>query len=115
MSDNFDFTILQPYKKVVDYFLFDASAGTMPGGTGETFNWDSLRAYDQQIPFFLSGGIGPLHAEVLKSDWMQQFSPFALDVNSRFEVTPGVKNIELLERFINEIRKQDKIKHEVSG
>jgi len=104
MVDNFDFQKLEPYKAYVDYFLFDAPAGTLPGGTGNTFNWDALRAYDQQIPYFLSGGISLMHSQAMKSDWMENFPPYALDINSKFEISPGVKNLEWVARFIEEIR-----------
>lgn len=103
ITDDFDFLTLEPYKPFVDYFLFDTpSVGK--GGSGQVFNWDLLKRYDQQIPFFLSGGIGPMHAEVVKSDWVQQFNPYALDINSRFETAPGVKNVEWLKLFFDKIR-----------
>lgn len=103
VGEDFNFFSLEPFKEFVDYFLFDSVTANR-GGSGQTFNWDLLKRYDQQVPFFLSGGIGPMHAEAMKSDWVQQFHPYALDINSKFESAPGMKNIAWLSRFINEIR-----------
>lgn len=103
VGEDFDFLLLEPYKPVVDYFLFD-SATAARGGSGQTFNWDLLKRYDQQVPYFLSGGIGPMHAQAMKSDWVKELDPFALDINSKFETAPGMKNIAVLEKFMSEIR-----------
>ncbi len=103
VSDDFNFMELEVFKPYVDFFLFDSPSPSR-GGSGQTFNWDLLKRYDQTIPFFLSGGIGPMHAEAMKSDWVQQFHPYALDINSKFETAPGMKNIDWLTRFIKEIR-----------
>ncbi len=93
-----------------DFFLFDtlSSAG---GGSGELFNWSVLDEGDISKPFFLAGGIslGSLHLlkEFLRSarSFKDQF--YALDINSRFEVSPGVKNIELCKAMIEEIKQWD--------
>lgn len=96
-----DAEIMQ-YCGPVDYLLFD-SAGTGRGGTGRKFNWEVLRKVRVGAPFFLSGGIGPDDAPALRS---LGFAGMAgVDINSRFELAPGVKDIGLLKAFFLEIRK----------
>ena len=93
---------LKAYYGVVHYFLFD-TAGEGQGGTGRKFNWDLMRDYSIPVPFLLSGGIGPDDAKAIRELDLLYFH--GVDVNSRFEIAPGQKNIELLKGFINEIRK----------
>lgn len=102
VGEDFDFLSLNAYKPVVDYFLFDTPSPSR-GGSGQTFNWDVLKYYDQQVPFFLSGGIGPMHAEVIKSDWVQDLNPYGIDLNSKFETSPAIKNIAWLGDFISKL------------
>ncbi|HOY49614.1 MAG TPA: phosphoribosylanthranilate isomerase [Chryseolinea sp.] len=100
VGDDFDFEITKPYKSVADYFLFDTK-GKHHGGNASTFNWDLLKQYDQDIPFFLSGGLSPENMnEVAKLDGM---NIHALDVNSGVEASPGVKDISKLKQLINHI------------
>ena len=102
VDDNFDFDKVKPYEKVADYFLFDTKT-SLHGGSGEKFNWDILNQYSGHKPFFLSGGIGPGDVKnILKINHPKLTG---LDLNSRFEDEPGLKNIEKLRKFINEIRK----------
>jgi len=100
IKDEFDFTTLKPYEAFVDYFLFDTK-GKLPGGNGVTFDWTVLENYPSKKPFFLSGGIGletlPKLEEFLKSKASNYC--YALDINSKFEIAPGLKNVEELERF----------------
>ncbi len=91
-----------PFMPVSDYFLFD-TASPAYGGTGRQFNWDLLNGYQLQQPFFLSGGIGPDDAEAVKQ-WLHP-ALFALDVNSRFEISPGVKDIDKVAGFLKNIKK----------
>jgi len=93
---------LERYRSVVDLFLFD-SAGEGGGGTGRKFDWDLLQHMNIRVPYLLSGGIGPGDAEVLKSSCFTGMA--GIDINSRFELSPGMKDIKLLRRFINELRK----------
>ncbi len=65
IKDNFDFSVLEPYEDVCDFFLFDTK-GKLPGGNGYTFNWNVLKNYPSTKPFFLSGGIGLDQIEKLK-------------------------------------------------
>ncbi|MAB48082.1 MAG: N-(5'-phosphoribosyl)anthranilate isomerase [Flavobacteriaceae bacterium] len=100
IKDEFDFSQLQPYEDVVDYFLFDTK-GKLPGGNGYTFNWDVLKEYPSTKPYFLSGGIGLEEIDNVLSFLQKQESKycFAIDINSKFEIKPGLKTVEKLERF----------------
>ena len=100
VEDSFDFAVLEPYKPFVDFFLFDTK-GNERGGNGVTFDWNVLRKYDGEKPFFLSGGIGLEELVQIEAfDW-SGLNLYALDVNSRFEDSPGLKNIELVRELIN--------------
>ena len=102
-----DFKQTEPYTGIVDYFLFDTK-GKSVGGNGEKFDWSVLSAYDGNTPFLLSGGIGPNDAEVLTS----HFSPLTskkcvgIDLNSRFEIAPGLKDINKLKDFLNALNNE---------
>jgi phosphoribosylanthranilate isomerase len=89
------------YEDCCNYFLFDTKADK-PGGTGLTFDHSVLKNYHLDILFFLGGGIGPEHADELLS--LGHPMLYAIDINSRFEIKPGIKNITLLKEFINEIK-----------
>ena len=71
----------------------------MPGGNGRGFNWELLANYPSKKPFFLSGGIGPDDTEKIKQLIKTELPLFAVDVNSKFELSPGNKNIELINAF----------------
>jgi phosphoribosylanthranilate isomerase len=96
VGENFDFAQLKPYEAVADYFLFDTK-GKQAGGNGITFNWELLRDYPSEKPFFLSGGIQPEHAALIRSLSLPQL--YAIDVNSGFETAPGHKDVGLLKEF----------------
>ncbi|MET2986163.1 phosphoribosylanthranilate isomerase [Aureibaculum conchae] len=100
IKDKFDFSILKPYESVCDYFLFDTK-GKNPGGNGYTFNWSVLRDYPSTKPYFLSGGIGLEEIEkletFLKSDASRHCQ--VIDVNSKFEIEAGLKDVEKLKKF----------------
>lgn len=100
IKDELDFSQLQPYEDVVDYFLFDTK-GKLPGGNGYTFNWDVLKDYPSTTPYFLSGGIGLEEINNVISFLQREESKYcyAVDINSKFEIKPGLKTIEKLERF----------------
>ena len=104
VKDSFDFKVLVPYENVVDYFLFDTK-GKLPGGNGTTFDWAVLKDYPSTKSYFLSGGIGVEHLEQLKKITDDKF--YAVDVNSCFEIEPGLKNPEIVKRFISEIKSAD--------
>ena len=99
VGPDFNFGQLNNYKPHCDYFLFDTQ-GAYYGGNGESFDWQILDRYDNQKPYFLSGGIGPSHAESLAA--LAQASPalHAIDLNSGFETAPGLKDTALLGQFL---------------
>ena len=96
---------IQKYKEyvgAVDYFLFDTKCKTV-GGSGQQFDWLVLDEYDGDVPFLLSGGIGPEDAFRIRTFHHSQC--VGIDLNSRFEIEPGVKDVEKLNKFLNEIKK----------
>ncbi len=93
---------IEKYRGVVDRFLFD-SAGKGYGGTGQKFDWKVLEHLRVPAPFLLSGGIGPGDAGTLRTISLKGL--MGIDINSRFELSPGRKDIEQLKEFIIEIRK----------
>ncbi len=108
VGTTFSFERLTPYESYCDYFLFDTK-GPLPGGNGFTFDWHLMRSYTSHVPFFLSGGIGPADipklSEFLASPLAQKCH--AIDVNSKFEISPGLKNQKELQIFINKLRKEN--------
>lgn len=100
MQEAFDFELLLPYENLVDFYLFDTK-GKLPGGNGYTFNWNVLNAYPSKKPYFLSGGIGLGEVHQLESFLKTPVSKYchAIDVNSKFEIAPGLKNIEKLKEL----------------
>lgn len=101
VDEQFEFSKLEAYSGVCDYFLFDTK-GHVPGGTGQKFNWQLLENYQGEIPFFLSGGIGPDDLEAIRHFSHPRWR--GIDVNSGFEIEPALKNIEKVKNFIFEIR-----------
>lgn len=101
VGEEFSFDVLQPYVGHVDYFLFDTK-GAQPGGNGTTFNWNLLTTYDLPVPYFLAGGLGLEQVEALRN--LRLPGLFALDLNSRFETEPGVKDVGLLEQMFTSLR-----------
>jgi len=102
IDEDFDFTVLAAYLDVADYFLFDTKTKTH-GGSGETFNWSVLDRYTYNKPYFLSGGIDLEHATAIKN--ISDDRLYALDINSRFETEPGLKDAEKIKEFIKEMTK----------
>ena len=100
--DNYDFKKLLPYQKFCNYFLFDTK-GKLPGGNGYAFDWEILKDYTLNTPFFLSGGIGPEHVSKIKKLLKTNLPIYAIDINSKFETKPGFKKIEIIEDFKNKI------------
>lgn len=96
-----DFETLTPYADCVDRFVFDSKSPAR-GGSGLKFDWNLLRFYTFPVDFMLGGGIGPDDAEAIAALSHPRLA--GLDLNSRFEVIPGVKNSNLLKSFINKIR-----------
>ena len=91
-------TLTAPYLSCVDFFLFDTpSAGY--GGSGKAFDWSALQSYRGSVPFILSGGIGPGSLEELRA--FRHPRCVGIDLNSRFETEPGIKDVALLRDFIH--------------
>jgi phosphoribosylanthranilate isomerase len=100
IDEEFDFSALEPYLVVVDYFLFDTKTKAH-GGSGKTFNWSVLDRYTYTKPYFLSGGIDLEHVPAIKN--INDERLYALDINSRFEIEPGLKDAEKIKEFIKEV------------
>lgn len=98
---DFDWSTIKPYEEQVDFFLFDTQSPHY-GGTGKSFDWTVLKDYPSEKPYFLSGGIGPDNFQEAY-DLMDE-RLYALDINSRFEVEPGIKNIELIDKTLDYIK-----------
>lgn len=99
ISDRFNWSTVPTYE-TADYYLFDTQS-TQHGGTGNRFDWTLLKGYTGDKPFFLSGGI----SAATIADALQLDDPrlYALDLNSRFETAPGVKDITLLKNTLQTI------------
>jgi phosphoribosylanthranilate isomerase len=102
IKNDFDFETLKPYESSVDYFLFDTK-GKHPGGNGFVFDWSVLKKYNSKIPFILSGGIGLNEAEAVKEIMKSDLPVYALDLNSKFEIQPALKDTVSLKEFLNKI------------
>lgn len=96
-----DLSATSGYEGLCDFFLFDTPT-TGFGGSGRTFDWRILQYYCGSTPFLLSGGIGPDSLESLHNFHHNLWA--GIDLNSRFEVTPGIKNVQLLTNFIQQIK-----------
>lgn len=105
LDESFIFSQLNNYKPHVDFFLFDAK-GDGYGGNGVTFDWSILKKYDNQKPYFLAGGISLDNLDELASITPK---PYAFDVNSKFEVEPGVKDIEKIGELIAKMRERKSV------
>ncbi|SNR33768.1 phosphoribosylanthranilate isomerase [Hymenobacter mucosus] len=101
VGDTLDVAVLLPYVGSCDYFLFDTKGG-QPGGNGTAFNWDLLADYNLPVPYFLAGGLELAQAEALRN--LRLPGLFALDLNSRFETAPGVKDPERLRQMFAALR-----------
>lgn len=99
IKDTFDFSILEDYEAVVDKFLFDTK-GKEKGGNGYTFDWSVLKKYNSQKPFILSGGIGLEELAAVQELQATGLPLYAIDVNSKFEDKPGLKNIKELNKLM---------------
>ncbi len=100
IDERFDWSVLNAYETAVDYFLFDTRSAAR-GGTGTPFDWGLLRGNPTAKPFFLSGGIGPENLrDALR---LGDSRLYALDLNSRFEREPGLKDTALLQRTLHTI------------
>ena len=101
-EENID-ELVDPFQNVCHFFMFDTAplGGVEPGGTGLQFDWSILEKAKINKPFFLSGGIDLEDSKKIKS--FEHPCLFAVDVNSRFEISPGIKDMKKVERFITEL------------
>jgi phosphoribosylanthranilate isomerase len=90
------------YEAEIDYFLFDTDS-ILYGGTGQHFNWELIKGSNIPKPYFLSGGIGPNDIQGIQVMEKTKAGKtlLALDINSQFELTPGMKDLEKIKIFIN--------------
>lgn len=97
--------MIRPYMDVCDMFMFD-TMGAGYGGTGKKFDWNLLKGTSVGKPFFLSGGIQPEDTQSLKEFENEPVAKamFAVDINSKFETSPGVKDMKKVEEFIKQIK-----------
>ena len=102
---------IRSYDDACDYYLFDASPPTpllkergaqQLGGTGNQFDWKLLSKSSIEKPFFLAGGIGL--QDVVKAKTFGHPDLFAVDINSKFEISPGVKDLDLVKMFAHVLR-----------
>lgn len=111
LNEEFKFeSILSSYANTCSYYLFD-TMGSSYGGTGKKFNWDVLKNYHSDKPFFLSGGIEFSDIEKIKNFYGQPEAEnlYAIDINSRFEISPGIKDLQLVKQFIQKLNHSNNI------
>lgn len=96
---------IKDYQEIADMFLFDTD-GMGYGGTGKKFNWSMLKGININKPFFLSGGIGPDDVNELAAFIKDPVAKdlFSIDVNSKFETIPGLKDMQAVEKFVKAIK-----------
>lgn len=97
-----DINKYKEYVGAADLFLFDTKCKTV-GGSGEQFDWQVLQAYDGDVPFLLSGGIGPDDAERVRN--FHHPKCIGIDLNSKFEIEPALKDVEKLKQFLVKVKR----------
>jgi phosphoribosylanthranilate isomerase len=107
VDENFNFDQLNAYAQSVDYFLFDTKTDAH-GGSGKAFNWEVLNRYQLNVPFFLSGGLSLDNLEKIKN--IKHPALYGVDLNSRFETEPGMKDTDKLRKAFNILRANE---HEI--
>lgn len=100
ISDASDLAVCPAYETLCDFFLFDTKT-PLYGGSGQSFDWNVLQQYNGKTPFLLSGGISAGDTARLKQFSHPRWA--GIDLNSRFETAPGVKDAALLKAFIKQI------------
>jgi len=108
VSSEIDLRQTNAYEPFVEYFLFDTKSDKY-GGTGKRFDWSVLEAYRGNVPFLLSGGIGLEQVNDLRAFAHPMMT--GIDLNSRFELSPAIKNIETVERFVSHLIGRDAARH----
>lgn len=100
IHDDFDFAACDAFKAHCSYFLFDTKTESH-GGSGEKFDWNILKLYDNEKPFFLSGGISLPDIERIRQ--FENLNMHAVDVNSLFETAPAMKDINMVKVFVKRL------------
>lgn len=103
VGTDFDFSVVVIYENIVDAFLFDTK-GAEKGGNGIAFDWGILKNYPSQKPFILSGGISLKNTSEIKNILATNLPLVAIDVNSKFEIKPGLKDISSLKKLIKTLK-----------
>ncbi len=103
VDESFDFEILKSYEVYCDFFLFDTKT-PQHGGSGLKFDWNKLKEYSLSKPIFLSGGIMEDDVDEIKCLNIKQL--YSVDINSKFEIEPALKDIKMVERFAQKLRQQ---------
>lgn len=101
IAEAYNFKVTKTYEGTCDYFLFDTKTDAY-GGSGQKFDWNILNEYTGETPFLLSGGIAPDDAKAILKIVHPKFA--GIDLNSKFELSPGLKNLDLLSSFLRELR-----------
>jgi phosphoribosylanthranilate isomerase len=101
IDEAFNFSSLNNFKPHCDFFLFDAK-GQNPGGNGVAFDWKVLSNYDNEKPFFLSGGLSLENIEQAAA--LEGLKIYGFDINSKFELEPGLKDIDKIEQLLEIVR-----------
>jgi len=94
-----DFDMTERYDDLIDAFVLDTKT-PLKGGSGQKFNWQLLEHYNAERPFLLSGGIAPEDAHRIKDIYQRHPKMIGVDINSRFEINPGLKSVEDINTFI---------------
>lgn len=101
VNEDTDFSAhISNYQHCCDYFLFDTKSEKY-GGSGKKFHWNQLSGYSFPKPFFLSGGISEMDVDALNN--FQHPDRMGIDINSRFEISPGLKDINKIKSFVKQL------------
>lgn len=102
ISSGFNFQITNAYENHCEYFLFDTK-GIAPGGNGSVFNWNLLKKYNGKTNYLLSGGISAEEVNIILQLKQNDKRLIGVDINSKFEIIPGLKDIESIKIFKDEL------------
>ena len=106
VDETFDFSVTKGYTAYCKYFIFDTK-GKNPGGNGFSFDWQLLENYTADLPFLLSGGLGETDAAAVNT--LSFPTLVGVDLNSKFEISPALKDIDRLKRFVENLKLTPKI------
>ena len=99
---SYNLKVTKEYEDTADLFLFDTKTD-LYGGSGQKFNWNILHDYHGEKDFLLSGGISADDVKAIRK--IQHPKMIGVDLNSKFEIRPGLKNAALIRQFIEELNK----------